>query len=350
MASKREKREQKMFIAEANKLIAEVNAEKEKTEMSEKQVMGNSGLTSGDDIPLVCPGCDEMKYVYVYDDNRTCYCVTCGLEFDLMDGTIVSDSMLIDDRTISGYSVRDIDAGNSAYLSDEYAETKKFLDANDVPKQMPLPGVTPEMVAAKFAPKTTPITTASASTVTGTGSISTNGYSYAGNTCSHYPTHIIAGRNWNVYAGKKSDVTASAHNYDVVFNMSGYSIRQEHSIPIESLKKWETYNSDFSEMLMDWPDYGVVNLPVEFWQELVSYLKAGNRKMLVFCIGGHGRTGTALACLLVAGLNWKAKRAISWIRKNYCQSAIESMSQENYIRAIENQLRKQSRKAKTVTA
>lgn len=47
------------------------------------------------------------------------------------------------------------------------------------------------------------------------------------------------------------------------------------------------------------------------------------------CIGGHGRTGTFLAALvsLITG----EKDAITWVRKNYCHKAVESVSQVEFL-------------------
>jgi hypothetical protein len=48
------------------------------------------------------------------------------------------------------------------------------------------------------------------------------------------------------------------------------------------------------------------------------------------CIGGHGRTGTMLACMLVLN-GMKPAAAIKFVHKKYCTEAIESDLQEWYI-------------------
>lgn len=58
-------------------------------------------------------------------------------------------------------------------------------------------------------------------------------------------------------------------------------------------------------------------------------LQAG-KKIHFGCIGGHGRTGTALAAV-VAEMNGR-KDAIDYVRKNYCQKAVESTTQVNFLK------------------
>ncbi len=47
----------------------------------------------------------------------------------------------------------------------------------------------------------------------------------------------------------------------------------------------------------------------------------------VGCLGGHGRTGTALACLAVL-TGTPAADALAWVRTNYCYKAVETEVQE----------------------
>ena len=57
--------------------------------------------------------------------------------------------------------------------------------------------------------------------------------------------------------------------------------------------------------------------------------RAGERVELG-CLGGHGRTGTALAALaILTGL--PAAEAVTWTRTTYCPKAIETEAQESFI-------------------
>jgi protein-tyrosine phosphatase len=53
------------------------------------------------------------------------------------------------------------------------------------------------------------------------------------------------------------------------------------------------------------------------------------------CLGGHGRTGTALACLAVL-TGHPALDAVAWVRSSYCTKAVETPGQEAFIAALFN--------------
>lgn len=82
-----------------------------------------------------------------------------------------------------------------------------------------------------------------------------------------------------------------------------------------------------------WTDYGLPNrwelaatMIVDAWR------KAEDRQWVeVGCLGGHGRTGTVLACMaIMSGV--PASEAVAWVRANYCSEAIESSEQEWWVR------------------
>lgn len=83
-----------------------------------------------------------------------------------------------------------------------------------------------------------------------------------------------------------------------------------------------------NEILVNWPDFGSPQCGTKFWQILAERIKARHMPILVYCFGGHGRTGTALSILY--GL-WGQSDPISHIRKVYCNEAVESPEQIDYI-------------------
>jgi protein-tyrosine phosphatase len=84
----------------------------------------------------------------------------------------------------------------------------------------------------------------------------------------------------------------------------------------------------------DWPDFGVPDDPAPVLAALRSLLlraRAGER-VEVGCLGGHGRTGTALACLAVlSGL--PRGEAVAWVRAHYCVDAVETDEQAAFVSA-----------------
>jgi hypothetical protein len=83
-----------------------------------------------------------------------------------------------------------------------------------------------------------------------------------------------------------------------------------------------------------WPDAQAIPIP-EF-KELLDWAGvqvASGQKLMVGCVGGHGRTGTVLAGLAIR-LGMPAKKAIEFIRKEYCNRAIETKEQEKLLHTL----------------
>lgn len=83
-----------------------------------------------------------------------------------------------------------------------------------------------------------------------------------------------------------------------------------------------------SEVLrLYWADMGIPPVTLQFWQELWLRLPA---KTAICCHGGHGRTGTCLASLMItAGYSYDL--AVEAVRTVHCANAIESFAQEKYL-------------------
>jgi hypothetical protein len=153
--------------------------------------------------------------------------------------------------------------------------------------------------------------------------------------CDHPPQCVLKSEEggWNVWAGRGLDCDRSFGKFHLLLNLTGDSVVRKHTIPVPELSQWEQ-RAAVPEILLDWPDMGAVSLPWQFWRDLVAHLSRAKAQMLVFCVGGHGRTGTAIACIMVA-CGWTSEDAIAWVRAHYCPQAIETRQQENYIRMIE---------------
>ena len=86
---------------------------------------------------------------------------------------------------------------------------------------------------------------------------------------------------------------------------------------------------------LDWPDFGVPadqDLVVTALRSLLNRARAGEQ-VEVGCLGGHGRTGTALACLAILSGS-PAADAVAWVRTKYCPKAVETAGQEAFIAGL----------------
>lgn len=306
------KRKNKNRNKKSEEMIQKIEAEARIKKVQEKTQVPGKWVT----LDLACPKCNKEDNVYILDDNKMCYCLGCDHEFDVFDALDVDGSArdMVEIEPL-GDKVSDV-------LTPE--EAKRMYDADQRFKHVKT-GTSQQKSLTGFVPKSS-----------GYQAWDGKYQTYQPNLCDHLPQHIIKGQedSWGVWAGKKEDCINHASKFDIVLNLTWTSIKAEHKIPVDELKHWEQYNSKYKEIQLDWPDFGVTNLPKEFWLELIDYLKTNKLRMLVFCQGGHGRTGTAIAILLVLSMRYAPQEAINWVRLNYCEHAIESKGQEEYIKAM----------------
>lgn len=79
-----------------------------------------------------------------------------------------------------------------------------------------------------------------------------------------------------------------------------------------------------------WDDYDIPPVGLDFWLAMLPLLDG---HVTITCIGGHGRSGTAVAALLVAD-GWDAQKAIDHVRQTHCELAIETRYQEEYVLSL----------------
>lgn len=85
-----------------------------------------------------------------------------------------------------------------------------------------------------------------------------------------------------------------------------------------------------------WPDFGVPANPDDLINALSGALERARQgqRVEIGCHGGHGRTGTALACLAVL-VGHSAANAVAWVRANYCTQAVETPEQEAFVMGLD---------------
>jgi len=89
---------------------------------------------------------------------------------------------------------------------------------------------------------------------------------------------------------------------------------------------------DWPHVLLDWPDFGVpTNSDLAVSQIRAAFERAKRGETVeVACIGGHGRTGTVLACMaILAGV--PVSEAVAWVRAAYCTRAVQEPAQQYWL-------------------
>ncbi|HEX4724856.1 MAG TPA: protein-tyrosine phosphatase family protein [Pseudonocardiaceae bacterium] len=81
-----------------------------------------------------------------------------------------------------------------------------------------------------------------------------------------------------------------------------------------------------------WPDF---RLPADREATVAAlreaWARAESERVEVACAGGHGRTGTALACIAILD-GVPAGEAVAYVRAHYAERAVETPWQRRYVR------------------
>lgn len=88
-------------------------------------------------------------------------------------------------------------------------------------------------------------------------------------------------------------------------------------------------------LVLDWPDFKAMKMERSWWDKLVDIISKLDGCVLIYCAGGHGRTGTVASIIAsLAGLVPQDTCPVEWLRSVYCSHAVESNEQLDYIEAI----------------
>ena len=92
---------------------------------------------------------------------------------------------------------------------------------------------------------------------------------------------------------------------------------------------------DWEARWVRWPDFRLPSDPVAARDALAEALaRAASERVEVACAGGHGRTGTALACLAVLD-GVPAAEAVGYVREHYGPRAVETPWQRRFVARYE---------------
>jgi len=95
------------------------------------------------------------------------------------------------------------------------------------------------------------------------------------------------------------------------------------------------FNSHLRGALVYWPwrDMTTPELTGQTLGRLIELhqLHRSGKLIEVACFGGHGRTGTLLAILAALAKGWHHDKAVKLLRQGYCDRAIETKGQEQFV-------------------
>ena len=151
---------------------------------------------------------------------------------------------------------------------------------------------------------------------------------------------LFEGTDHEVQVGAASDHGKYVKEADVLVNCASHSWSHDDGTvsvyggDFEGLNKY--LGSGIETLGVKWSDGGKPPVPGSFFRGVIETVKArGGGKVVFACVGGHGRTGTALAATLLAnGVFDKAADAIRFVRKEHCYKACETAVQLEWLCAL----------------
>lgn len=175
----------------------------------------------------------------------------------------------------------------------------------------------------------------------------------------HAPTPeqdpVFEADNIRLYIANSTGARKNAHLFDVAIDGGNVlDVPGEHDLPViygdPRIKgKLERFViREGSKKLAEWPKivkirwYDRCPPPVTpaFWPALLGELKRLQESigrplnLVTICQGGHGRSGSALAALMMCLSNYTPLDALTHIRALHCARAIESKDQHIYLNAV----------------
>ncbi|KKM72561.1 hypothetical protein LCGC14_1419380 [marine sediment metagenome] len=150
--------------------------------------------------------------------------------------------------------------------------------------------------------------------------------------CEHLPAEeVLKIDGVKYYGASKSGVSSFIGDFVINFTPS------PNMPPMKFKELTAHFQISFEEeLLVPWPDYGTPQIKYSFWKALHKFIKDKGWKRVCFhCQAGHGRTGTALASMMIANLGYTAEEALEAVRLRYCYEAVETRGQCDYLEKID---------------
>src|ERR1041384_911867 len=143
------------------------------------------------------------------------------------------------------------------------------------------------------------------------------------------------GRSLPVSAAARADLRDWYPAGTILLNCTGIEPAETITVP-RGLEVLQQYSTDLPYITINWNDGGAPPVTIDFWTELPKVLlDAGYKRLLVYCMGSHGRTGTALAALAMVHMKMLAPAAVRMIRDKHCTDCVETYSQTDYLFGLE---------------
>lgn len=156
---------------------------------------------------------------------------------------------------------------------------------------------------------------------------------------SPYVSPYVPGGSYGDFLGKCNHLVVPILLKEVTVYASSLNDRRTTNIPDFGLYADWNWNPWWRNEHIDWRDYGMpTDYEIAFHQISDAYNKAKSGQIVeIGCIGGHGRTGTILACMAVLD-GMTPDEAVKHLETVYCHLIIETNEQEWFVHWFEARL------------
>src|SRR3990167_6147145 len=126
------------------------------------------------------------------------------------------------------------------------------------------------------------------------------------------PAVVVVAGGWGTYAKLTPPTICTINGGNAISGVGGY---------------------EFPVVVIDWGDFQSPPFSAEWLMDLVIAISEMTGEVVFCCEGGHGRTGTIVAAVCsIIGVTADAADCVSWLRKFYCDDAVESETQLQWIK------------------
>lgn len=157
--------------------------------------------------------------------------------------------------------------------------------------------------------------------------------------CYHDGTSVVFKSSDGISLAGGRGANVEPYTADLVVDLAGMFKLPEFAWVAMADQPWAGLNALTNRMCkrvrFNWEDRTVPPVPLAFWKEVWRIIRQEGHKRVVFCcVGGHGRTGTALASMIVTESGMKPSKVIAMVRKLHCEKAVETTGQEEYVKGL----------------
>lgn len=171
-----------------------------------------------------------------------------------------------------------------------------------------------------------------------TGGIMTGKYKPVEPPCKHDRDKLAVAEFQVNLSGKIANPSPNKVQADVKFYLD------QSRLPVDLYYTADAPENGWEDVLVyiPWPDWGVI--PMDLLARTVTEIHQAlqdKKTVEIGCVGGHGRTGTLTAALVIKLMDMDSEEAITYVRENYCKKAVESKGQKDLLKAFADTLQEE---------